>query len=371
MSHLFLSRVEHVERVERESAVVRPPFFARIGLKLFAAAAVGLFALSAKADYLSMGDFGYTNKLMVAGYTGSETLTNFPVLVRLSESGIPGFAYDDMSAKNNGKATGKDLAFFDAAGNHIPSEIETNSWDTSGTSFVWVSLPRMQQGTKFYMCYNTEASGVWVTNQNPWADYVGVWHLDESGNNGKPVYDATTNRLNGTIVNSGNSVSRTTPGVIGSARRIAGDNGHGPGIIIPATNGWQKTAADSLGTDFHASFWMRPQGADVTNRKWSNLLGRRKGDKGESWGVSIDDDAKGLRLYADKVQASNGSQQQFVSTRRDTGYGAPPPTISNVFHSSMSKGGGINSISFGNTRQRQAALAMRFIRTAFWPPPVP
>ena len=308
------------------------------------AAALCLAALApAKADYLSMDMFGYTNKLMVAGYTGTETLTNFPVLVRLSESGIPGFHYDDMSAKNQGKATGKDLAFFDELGNHLASEIQTNDWTTSGESLVWVSLPRMQQGTKFYMCYNTEASGVWVTNQNPWTDYVGVWHLDESGGQNKPIFDSTTNRLNGKVVNSGDSVFRVSEGAIGAARRIAGDNGHGPGIIVAATNGWQKTAADSLGTDFHASFWMSPQGDKTTNRKWSNLLGRRKGDKGESWGVSIDDDAKGLRLYADGTQTTKNDQQRFVSTYRDTGHGltttAVPPTIPNQFPFLDTRGG--------------------------------
>lgn len=219
-------------------------------ISLILAAAAILFGFSAKADYLSMSDFGHSIKLQVSGYTGTETLQNFPVLVRLAEydastqTGIPGFLYADLT--NN---KGKDIAFFDELGNHLASEIQTNEWTTSGTSLVWVSLPRMQQGTKFYMCYNTTDSGVMVTNANPWTDYVGVWHLDESGGQNKPIFDSTTNRLNGKVVNSGNSVSRVSEGAIGAARRIAGDNGHGPGIIVAATNGWQKTAADSLGTE--------------------------------------------------------------------------------------------------------------------------
>ena len=308
-------------------------------------AALGLAAVPAKAaDNLTMADFGHSIKLSVVGYTGTETLTNFPVLVRLAEydestgKGIRGFRYADLT--NN---KGRDIAFFDEAGNHLASEIQTNDWTTSGESLVWVGIPRMQQGTKFYLCYNTTASGVWVTNQNPWTDYVGVWHLDESGGQNKPIFDSTTNRLNGKVVNSGNSVFRVSEGAIGAARRIAGDNGHGPGIIVAATNGWQKTAADSLGTDFHASFWMSPQGDKTANRQWSNLLGRRKGDKGESWGVSIDDSAKGLRIYADKTQTAKNDQQRFVSTYRDTGHGltssAIPPTISNQFPFLDTRGG--------------------------------
>ena len=120
-------------------------------------AAVG----SAKADvidysYLHMEDFGHSIKLQVDGYTGESMLENFPVLVRLAEyddetqTGIEGFRYSDLT--NN---KGKDIAFFDALGNHIASEIETNSWTSGGESTIWVLLPEMERGTQFYMCYNT------------------------------------------------------------------------------------------------------------------------------------------------------------------------------------------------------------------------
>ena len=105
----------------------------RISLIFAAALALAGFAFAAKADdidysYLHMSDFGHKIKLQVSGYTGTETLQNFPVLVRLAEydestgKGIPGFDYDDMSAKNQGKATGKDLAFFDVQV-HVPDRL--------------------------------------------------------------------------------------------------------------------------------------------------------------------------------------------------------------------------------------------------------
>ena len=289
------------------------------------AAVLGLAALAPAraADNLTMADFGHSIKLQVSGYTGTETLQNFPVLVRLSESGIPGFLYSDLT--NN---KGKDIAFFDELGNHLASEIQTNDWTTSGTSLVWVRLPQMQQGTKFYLCYNTSASGAMVTNANPWTEYVGVWHLDEKGAANTVIYDSTTNNLHG--VNYSTSGARTD-GPVGNARKIATSNAHDKGIIVAATNGWQKTAADSLGTDFHASFWVRPQGTKMDERRWSNLLGRRKGDMGESWGVSIDDNAEGLRLYAYNQLWTDGKQQRFASTARDSGHGAGAPTISNTF----------------------------------------
>ena len=60
--------------------------------RLFLILAAALATINATAaDSLTMDKFAYTNKLMVAGYTGTETLQNFPVLVRLSETRIPGF----------------------------------------------------------------------------------------------------------------------------------------------------------------------------------------------------------------------------------------------------------------------------------------
>ena len=205
----------------------------RISL-ILAAAALAFAGFSAKAaDSLTMDKFAYTNKLMVAGYTGTETLQNFPVLVRLSETRIPGFLYANLT-----NSKGADIAFFDDHGNHLASQIETNSWKyANDESLIWVKLPQMKQGTKFYMCYNTSASGAWVTNENPWGDYVGVWHLDETGGSGITIYDSTTNGLNGLTYAGSINGSDKGGGAVGKARRIATDSGHAYGIVVDATNG--------------------------------------------------------------------------------------------------------------------------------------
>ena len=125
-------------------------------ISLILAAALAAFSANA-ADSLTMADFNHSIKLQVAGYTGTETLQNFPVLVRVSETRIPGFFFADMSAKNvNGKAMGYDLAFFAEDGTRL--EIDKDVWniDTTvaptGEQLVWVKLPQMKQGTKFFMC---------------------------------------------------------------------------------------------------------------------------------------------------------------------------------------------------------------------------
>ena len=57
-------------------------------------------------------------EVAVAGYEGAAPLTNFPVLVRVSEAAIPGFRYSDCAAG------GADLAFADAGGAALDREID-------------------------------------------------------------------------------------------------------------------------------------------------------------------------------------------------------------------------------------------------------
>ena len=64
-----------------------------------------------------------TSLAMVSGYAGSSTLTNFPVLVKISEGDVPGFHYADCAAG------GADLSFRDASGNALPFDVDT--WDAT------------------------------------------------------------------------------------------------------------------------------------------------------------------------------------------------------------------------------------------------
>ena len=218
----------------------------RFAMILFAAV-FAVFGANA-ADSLTMADFGHSIELMVDGYTGSETLANFPVLVRVSES-IPGFHYADMSAINvNGKALGYDLAFFAEDGTRLACDQDT--WDinktvgNTGEQLVWVKLPQMTQGTRFYMCYSV-ANGVYVTNDNPWAEYVGVWHMKESSGT---VADATGNNLDATPGGNNTANSIAVDGKLGKARQnaVSGSQGN---LTVPSYSSVYS------GTTFTASGW--------------------------------------------------------------------------------------------------------------------
>ena len=132
-------------------------------------------------------EFDYGAKFTVSGYTGSETLSGFPVLVRIADNSPSGFSYDDLQSKS----TGADIAFVDMSGNGLPFEIDT--WNPNGTSLIWVRLPSMTNGTEFVMCWGSDKSGKTVCGDNPFAGYYGVWHMNEA-----PAKDSGANHLDGT-----------------------------------------------------------------------------------------------------------------------------------------------------------------------------
>ena len=204
---------------------------------------VALFLLApfARADFSAYCD------LTVAGYDANRSaLANFPVLVRISETGINGFSYSAM------QSDGKDLAFTSTDGvTTYPHEIDT--WDTTGESLVWVLLPSMENGTAFRMNWgdpSLAAAPAYTTSGQMWVDagYTGVWHLDEA-TDALFSRDSTANGLHATN-NTASSV--VSDGAVGLARNIGGSTSDG-GLIV--TN-WTTVPFQNV---FTASVWIRHQ----------------------------------------------------------------------------------------------------------------
>ena len=138
-------------------------------------------------------------RITFTGYTGSDTLTDFPALIKLP-GGVPGFAYADAAAD------GADIYFTDAAGNRIVHEIDT--WNASGDSFVWVRVPTLADATSYVTFHWGGGAANVPALADPSAvafagDYMGVWHFSSFASNVTP--DATTNALTmtarGTVAN--------------------------------------------------------------------------------------------------------------------------------------------------------------------------
>ena len=150
-------------------------------------------AVTTGADtHINTSLFTYKSTITVSGYSGSTTLANFPVLVKIAAGSPTGFSYDDCAED------GTDLRFADADGYVIPHEIDT--WDTNGTSLVWVQVPSLTgTTTEFTMYYGSDsipllpavaAADVWTG-----ANFNAVWHFsgsDKESANGLTVSDAST-----------------------------------------------------------------------------------------------------------------------------------------------------------------------------------
>jgi hypothetical protein len=153
--------------------------------------------------------------LTFGGYTGSETLAAFPVLV--SVTNFPGFAYGQM-----GDGAGGDLRFSDASGD-VELNYEVDTWNTSGESHVWVQVPALS-GTatsiRAHWGHSTATAPAYTGNGLTWSNgYVSVWHFAETS--GTTLNDAVGN-YDGTA-NAG--VDFAESGVLGSGARFNGSNG--------------------------------------------------------------------------------------------------------------------------------------------------
>ena len=134
-------------------------------------------------------------KVSFSGYSRSETLTNFPALVKFSSSMGNGFAYSQMASLN---AT--DL-FFMSADETQPLPFEIQSWNTNGNSYVWVQVPLLTNNSSVWAYWGdtnlVTSASPFSTNRMAWANgYAGVWHLATNGAT-LSVADSTTNSYDG------------------------------------------------------------------------------------------------------------------------------------------------------------------------------
>lgn len=186
-------------------------FGAGVGLALWGtvAAAGGLF-----------NNWALSMKISFTGYTRTETLTNFPVLVTFTE-GSNGFHYADFASP----ADGADLRFSSADGlTELPYELET--WNTAGVSVVWVQVDRLSAGTNIIAYWGKDGEPVmaYTTNGAVWSQgFGGVWHLDEAVANGGLVNDSTSNRNNGVFADADGDSITAVAAAVGKGIHLTGD----------------------------------------------------------------------------------------------------------------------------------------------------
>jgi hypothetical protein len=153
-------------------------------------AAVLLLALIAAAPMASAAGWSYYKTITIDKSKVQGTLTNFPVLINITDSNLASSAQSD----------GDDIVFTDNA-NSVKLDHEIEEFNKStGKLVAWVRIPSLSSGSDYTMrmyygnseCGNQQnPTGVWDTY------YKMVQHLEETED--QPTTDSTANHNNGTV----------------------------------------------------------------------------------------------------------------------------------------------------------------------------
>jgi len=170
--------------------------------------------------------------------SSSSSLSDFPVAVFLNSSN---FDYSKTVAG------GADIRFV-SSDNATPLSYEIESWNTSGTSTIWVKVPTItaDNNTSIYLYYNnpsaqssSSASAVWNSN------FLAVYHLND-GNSTTTIVDSKGAR-NG-VKTSTTAPSSTASAIIAGGQRF--DN---------TTNSEVQVSSTALGgSSLTVSAWVKP-----------------------------------------------------------------------------------------------------------------
>lgn len=133
--------------------------------------------------------YGWQRRIRLDGAQIAGSVTDFPVLVRLTDSHL----------QTNAAASGNDI-YFTATDQVTLLDFEIESY-TSGTGALvaWVRVPSLSAGTDvtLYLGYDdgnsnrSNATGVWSGNQH-------VWHLAQDPSGGNGAIKDSTQHANGT-----------------------------------------------------------------------------------------------------------------------------------------------------------------------------
>ncbi len=155
---------------------------------------------------------------------GSSPLNDFTVLIHFT-------APELRVAANGGKvqsALGHDMIFTDTFNVKLEHELDTYD-PVTGEVVAWVKIPTLtpNQDETIKIWYGNANQTTSTSSTSAWSsDYVGVWHLNESGNGTAGEFSDATSNQNGGQGGSGNT-SRVPAvvdtGKIGAAQRFDND----------------------------------------------------------------------------------------------------------------------------------------------------
>lgn len=206
-----------------------------------------MFALTVAAamlvatDTVEAASYAKYATITVEGVPDNTTLTDFPLLVRISSASPSGFSYDDMMQQDH-----SDLRFEDANGNGLAYDVDT--WNTTGESLVWIKVPSLVKDAEITMRWGSAAPD---TNDatNVWSNYVFVWHGNGSGTG----QDATGNARTITPAGSGYALSQDEAAFLGACFKNTSDASNKK--VTVTQNPFSELTSYS---QFAVSGWIKP-----------------------------------------------------------------------------------------------------------------
>ena len=164
----------------------------------------------------------YSMEITFTNFAGKGTLTDFPALVKLTTASTHSYTgFLDTT-------DGYDLRFYDNGWlDGTPLDYEIESFDDSGTSYIWVKVPELTQNTAIWASWGEDATQqASTTNGAVWgSDFTAVWHMGEVS---QLALDATSNGHDAT---SKGGTPASTTGLIADANDFedgGGDYMRGP-----------------------------------------------------------------------------------------------------------------------------------------------
>jgi hypothetical protein len=142
--------------------------------------------LSSAYTYFPPG-YNFMTQLTVNGAMINGTLTNFPVLIDITDANL-----------TKAKSDGSDIVFMDSPNHKLNGEIELFD-NSSGHLVAWVTLPTVSQGNDIQLSMYYSSSNVTTQNSSSVWDpnFVMVQHLEQSGASRN---DSTAYANNGTAI---------------------------------------------------------------------------------------------------------------------------------------------------------------------------
>jgi hypothetical protein len=237
-------------------------------------------------------------QITFCGYTNGVSLTNFPVLGRLSTN-IPGFSYAQFASPGDGA----DLRFASTNGTELPFQID--QWNPAGESQIWVQVPSLTSTNDCITAYwgnaadsamqpcNTNGA-VWTTPSGS-SNFLLVYHLSQSG---FPFADST---LQYPATSGVAPVS--TSGMIGR------------GCAFNGTSQFLNGGLVNIGKTFTLSAWVNIAPAAMSEQTiWCNKQG--------GWNTA------GFDFYVNSYQTNDG--KIYFDTADGTGGNVSPRTATHA-----------------------------------------